>query len=165
MNMENLLSGIIQNLMANWILHLGWLGLCGISLFLGPIVFGWDYKQRIDALEKQQSQPQTFNVAGDLITVDQKPIARFVQKFEMLDEIIPLANGQILTFFAPAISVEYLSGEKEAIELPRATFDEVVKGMEVRFRKNPELFKDWEPLHVRPDKLREMLEEHEDDDP
>ena len=160
--MENLLSGLVQNLMANWI---SYLVLCVISFFLGSTVFGRDYKQRIEALEKQQSQPQTFAVAGDLITVNQKPIARFAQKFEMVDKVIPLSNGQVLTFFAPVVSVEYLDGEKEAIELPRATFDEVVKAMEARIRENPGPFKDWEPLRVRPDKLREMLKEHADDDP
>ena len=131
---------------------------------IGAITFGSDYKHRIAALEKQQSQPQTFNIAGDLITVNRRPVARFAQKFEMLDTVIPLSNGQILTFFAPTVSVEYLNGDKEEIELPRATFEELVKVMEAHISENPERFQGWEPLHIRPDKLREMLEEHENDD-
>ena len=135
------------------------------SYALGAITFGRGYKQRIAALEKQTSPPITFNVAGNLITINRKPVARFAQKFEMLDTIIPLSNGQILTFFAPKISVEYLNGDKEAVELPWATFEELVKTMEARIRKNPERFPDWELLRVRPDKLREMLKEHENYDP
>ena len=36
-----------------------------------------------------------------------------------------------------------------AIELPRATFEELVKTMEARIRENPERFQDWERLHVK----------------
>ena len=163
--LEKLLSWFVRKLVDHWSWWVALLVLSAVGYAVGAITFGREYKQRIAALEKQQSQPKTFNVAGDLITVNRKPVARFTQGFEMLDTVIPLSNGQILTFFAPTISVEYLNGDKEAIELPRATFEELVKTMEARIRENPERFQDWEPLHVRPDKLREMLEGHENDDP
>ena len=162
---EKLLLWFVQKLVDHWVLCVVFLVLPAGGYVLGAITFGSGYKQRIVALEKQQLQPKTFNVAGDLITVDRKPVARFAQKFEMLDTVIPLSNGQILTFFAPTISVEYLNGDKEAIELPRATLEELVKTTEARIRENPERFQGWEPLRVKPDKLREMLKEHENDDP
>ena len=155
---KKLLLRFVQKLVDRWI----WSVVCsvlsvGTYAALGGITFDLDYKQQL--------QPTTFNIAGDLITVNRKPVARFAQKFEMLDTVIPLSNGQILTFFAPTISVEYLNGDKEAIKLPRATFEELVKTMEARIRENPEHFQDWEPVHVKPDKLREMLKEHKNDDP
>ena len=164
--MRKLKLWFVQKLVDHWIRYVVWLLLFVGIYALGAITFGWEYKQRIAALEKQQSEPKTFNVAGDLITVNRKPVARFTQKFEMLDTVIPLSNGQILTFFAPKISVEYLNGDKEAIELPRPKFEEAVKGIEDRIKANPEFLKAFgPPLRVRPDVLREMLKEHENDDP
>ena len=168
MDTEKVISWLAQEFVLHWAWYCGWLLLSGVGAVLGTLIFGRGYKRRIAALERKledQQQSQTFNVAGDLITVNHKPVARFTQKFEMLDKVIPLANGQIMTFFAPVVSVEYLSGDKETIELPKAKFEEVVRGMEAQFRANPELFKNWEPVHLKPDKLREMLKEYEDDDP
>ena len=165
MDTEKMVSPLFQNLLANWVWYILSLIACGLSFFLGSIIFGWDYKQRISALEQQQSQPQIFSVAGDLITVNRKPVARFAQKFEMLDTVLPLANGQIITFFAPVVSVEYLNGDKEAIELPRGKFEEFVEVMEARIRENPKHFKEWAPLQVKPDALRKMLKETEADNP
>ena len=162
---EKLLSWLVQKLVDHWMWGVVGLLLSLSSYALGAITFGWGYKQRIAALENQTPPPITFNVAGDLITANRKPVARFTQKFEMLDTVIPLSNGQILTFFAPKISVEYLNGDNDAVELPKATFEELAETMEDRIRANPERFPDWEPLRLRPDKLREMLKEHENDDP
>ena len=79
----------------------------------------------------------------------------------MLDTVIPLSSGQILTFFVPSVSVEYLDGSSDAVKLPRAAFDEIVTAMEERFKRNPGAFEGWEPLSVKPDALREMLKQHE----
>ena len=162
---EKLLSRFVQKLVDHWLMCVVGLMLSLSSYVLGVVTFGWEYKQRVAALEKQQSQPKIFNVSGDLLTINRKPVARFSQKFESLDTVIPLSNGQILTFFAPTISVEYLNGDKEAIELPRPKFEEAVKGIEDRIKANPEFLKGFEPLRVRPDVLREMLKEHENDGP
>ena len=164
MDTEKLLCWFLQDFTFHWLRYCIWIILSIAATVLGILKFGRDYKQRIAKLEKQQQQSQTFNVAGNLITVNHKPVARFAQQFEMLDKVIPLANGQILTFFVPTVSVEYLTGDKETLELPKSTFEEVVKALENYAKGNYEFLKGMEPLHVKPDKLREMLKKYKDDD-
>ena len=113
---------------------------------------------------KPQVQPELTMRIGTQITkstvyMNEKPIARFAQKFEMLDKVVPLKNGQILTFFAPTISIEYLSGDKEPIELPRATFQEVAAAVDHAIQSNPKQFAGWEPLRLKSD-ARNMFEDN-----
>lgn len=116
----------------------------------------------IIANQVKTAQSQIVNVAGDQIFIDRKPIARFVQKFEMLDKVIPLANGQIITFFVPTISVEYLNGDKEAIELPKANYEEVLQALDAAVQADPELKYLGDELSINPEALRRMLRKHED---
>ena len=94
-----------------------------------------------------------------MTSVNNKPVARFAGKFESLDTVIPLANGQILTFFAPILSVEYVNGEQEDIELPKMTFEDAAKEIEARVQANPDFLKDRAPLILRPMKVKELMAE------
>ena len=69
---------------ANWVTHVVWLVLCAMFFGLGAIVFGKDCKARIAALERRLLTPQSIAVAGELISINDRPGARFAQKFEML---------------------------------------------------------------------------------
>ena len=84
------------------------------------------------------------------IFVDSTPIARFTQRFEMLDKVIPLKNRQILTFFVPNVVVEFVNGRRDPVPLPKAKFEELVTEIEAVLRAHPERFEGWEPLRVKP---------------
>ena len=92
-----------------------------------------------------------FNISGDLISVGGKPVARFEQKFEMLENaVIRLPNGQVVTFFVPSVHVEYTDRTKEPIKLPRAPIKKVVDALQSAVNQRPGLFKGGELVRVAP---------------
>ena len=133
---------------------------------LGVMVFGPDYKARIATLEAKAARPPPMQVMvhGDQIVVGNKPVARFSQALTMYDKVVPLSNGQILTFFMPEVSVEYQSGGEEIVHpLPPPDFERVVQQLSQHVQANPRLMDEWEPLHLRPDTLRRLLREAEEE--
>lgn len=128
-----------------------------------------DMKRRLKALEDASSGP-----TSDLSTImrdsmvahgniynfnNNKPVAKYTQKFDMLNTTIPLINGQILTFFVPEITIEYADGDKGSIELPKAKFEETAQAVERAVASNPNRFGDWKPLMVDPEALEKKLAE------
>ena len=63
-----------------FIASLPWILCAGAGTVLGALVFGRNYERRIGTLERkarEESRSQTFNVAGNLITINGNPVARF----------------------------------------------------------------------------------------
>lgn len=168
MDLDNFWCGLLQ--IINWInefISTNWWApalIIGIAMWLWKKYSEKSLSSRLAKVEQENKQPPTINVSNKLININNKPIAKFTQKFEMLDTVIPLSNAQILTFFAPKVFVEYLNGDKDAVELPSATFEEVLKALEVQIKTNPNFLKGLKPLSVSPAKLREMLKEFEDNE-
>ena len=105
-------------------------------------------------------------VSGDQIVVNRKPVARLTQEWTALDTCVPLDNGQIVTFFAPQVNVEYADGEREPVELQRATFNELADALTkaVSSGKFKAIFEGRSLLKVKPEALRAMLADIEAED-
>ena len=136
----------------------------GVVMFLGNMIYGRRHRQRLAALEaaaKSDSPPLSVT-NNNIINVNGRPVARLVpnfeQKFELLDTVVAMPNGQVLTFFVPKITVEYLdSGERESLELPKAKFEEVAERLDAAVRANSSKFAGWEALGIRCPKCGEKI--------
>ena len=158
---KDLWALVVDEMVVHGIRHLVWLVLAGVLMMF----FGRKWRRvnrRLEALEEKASLASsgpTMVAHGNIYNFNNKQIAKYTQKFEMLNTTIPLSNGQIITFFIPKITIEYADHDKGSIELPRAKFEEIVQGMERAFTANPEIFKNWERLSVKPEVLEGMAAE------
>ena len=152
----------------------GILGWVGKGLFTRKHIKDIEEKRKVDILDLKEEiaklrvdgkVPPVIQISGDQIVVNRKPVARFTQDWTALDTCVPLDNGQIVTFFAPKVHVEYTDGEREPVELQRATFQELANALTeaVSSGEFKAFFEGLSPLSVKPDALRAMLAEAEAD--